>query len=158
MTDSPILFFVIAGLVLGFGAWAGWAVGAHRTRGARRPKPLPDRLWLCDHCQSFNEPEREACYACHRPRPADARSVAPDAEFRIDQRFGRAKDGGGRGSTRPWLGADEPLRDAWLAAHPGTEPAVPANDEAPPMAAEAHEIPPAAGDDTTRTDATPPTT
>jgi len=126
--DSPILFLVIGGLVLLFGAWAGWTVGARR---ARKPKPLPDRLWLCDACHSFNEPERAACYACHRPRPVDARSVVPDTEFQVDQRFGRAKGGGGRGSTRPWLGAAEPLRDAWLAAHPGTELVVPPADDAP---------------------------
>lgn len=128
MPDSPILFLVIGGLVLGFGAWAGWAAGARR---ARKPNPPPNELWLCDACHSFNEPEREACYACHRPRPIDARSVVPDAEFQVDQRSGRAKDGRGRDSTRPWLGADEPLRDAWLAAHPSTEPPVPPADDVP---------------------------
>jgi hypothetical protein len=141
MPDSPILFLVIGGLVLGFGAWAGWTVGARR---ARSPKPPPDRLWLCDGCHSFNEPEREACYGCHRPRPVDARSVVPDAEFHIDQRFGQAADGGGRGSSRPWLGAVDPLRDEWLAGRPSTEPVVPPADEASPPA----------DDDTTRADTT----
>lgn len=97
MPDSPILFLVLGGLILGFGAWAGWTVGARR---ARKPNPLPDRLWLCDACHSFNEPEREVCYGCHRPRAMDARSVVPDAEFHIDQRFGRASDGAGWGSSR----------------------------------------------------------
>ena len=145
MTDGPILFLVIGGLVLGFGAWAGWTVGARRARKSTR---LPGRLWLCDACNSFNPAEREACYGCHRPRPADARSVVPDAGFRVDQRFGRAKDGGGRGSSRPWLGADEPLRDAWLAAHPSTGPVEPSVDQ----------VPPAADDAATTTDATPPAT
>lgn len=150
MPDSPILFLVIGGLVLGFGAWAGWSAGARR---ARKPKPLPDRLWLCDACHSFNEPERAACYACHRPRPMGARSVVPDAEFHVDQRFGRAKDGGGRGSTRLWLGADEPLRDAWLAAHPGPEPAEPPAGEAP---APADDDPTRVADDATRADGSRP--
>lgn len=101
MPDSLILYLVLGGLVLGFGAWAGWIVGARR---ARRPKPVPVRLWLCDACHSFNEPERAACYRCHTVRPVDARSVVPDAEFHVDQRFGRAIDDGGRGSTRPWPG------------------------------------------------------
>jgi len=127
MTDGPVLFLLLGGLILGFGAWAGWTVGAWRR--ARRPETLPDRLWLCDACHSFNDPEREACYSCHRARPPEARSVAPDAEFRVDQHFARAKDGGGRGMSRPWLGADEPLRDAWLAAHPGTDPARPPGDD-----------------------------
>jgi hypothetical protein len=129
MTDGPVLFLLLGGLTLGFAAWAGWTVGARR---ARTPTAPPDRLWLCDACQSFNEPERTACYRCHRPMPAEARSVTPDAEFRVDQHFGPAKDGGGRGMSRPWLGADEPLRDDWLAAHPDGElPVSPAHDTPP---------------------------
>jgi len=116
MTDGPVLFLLLGGLILGFGAWAGWTVGARR---ARRPQPVPDQVWLCDACHSFNEPERGACYACHRARPAEAPTVVPDAEFRLDQQFGRVKDGGGRGASRPWLGGDEPLRDSGPATHPG---------------------------------------
>ena len=129
MPDSPILYLVVGGLVLGFGAWAGWTLGARRAGKAR---PLPGQLWLCDTCHSFNEPEREACYGCHRPRPADARSVVPDAEFHVDQRFGQGEDEGGRGSTRPWLGAVDPLRDEWLVGRPSMEPTVRTPDTAPP--------------------------
>jgi hypothetical protein len=112
--DNLILYLVFGGFALGVGAWAGWTLGARR---ARRPRSLvPDRLWLCDACHSFNEPEREACYGCRRSRPADARSVVPDAEFHIDQRFGRVTD----------------LRDRWLDTRPSAEPVVPPADDASP--------------------------
>lgn len=112
MPDNPILYLGLLGLVIGFSAWAGWTLGARR---AARPIPPPGRLWLCDACHSFNEAERGICYACHRARPGDARTVERDADVHLVQRTGRAIDDGGRGATGPWLGADEPLLDDWLA-------------------------------------------
>ncbi|MEX1169348.1 MAG: hypothetical protein WEE50_04315 [Chloroflexota bacterium] len=124
MPDNPILYLGLLGLIVGFSAWAGWTLGARR---AARPIPPPDVLWLCDACHSFNEPERRACYACHRARPGDARTVERGADFQLVQRTGRPIDDGGRGATGLWLGADEPLLDDWLAGHrapaPAAEPA-----------------------------------
>ncbi len=126
MPDDPLLYLVLASIVLGLGAWAGWNVGARRRR---TPPPLPDEVWLCDGCRSFNDPVRESCYHCHRPRAGDARVVVPDPEFHLDQQLGRAKTSISWGRSSPWLGAEEPLRDAWLAeqaraselARPGPE-------------------------------------
>lgn len=118
MPESPIVYLLLAGLVLLICASAGWNFGGRRKKKRRI---LPDHVWLCPSCTSFNDPAQDACYHCRRPRPADARFVVPDAEFHIEQRFGPAKGAGGRGASSPWLGADEPLRDAWLAGHP-TEP------------------------------------
>ncbi len=128
MPDSPTLFLVIGGLILGLGALAGWTAGARR---ARKRRPIPDRLWLCDACHSFNEPKRDVCYGCRRPRPVGALSVVPDADFRIAQRFGRTIDGGGRGSSRPWLGADEPLLHESQVAHLNRRPVGPPAVETP---------------------------
>jgi len=126
--DSPILFLVLGGLVLGFTAWAGWAMGARR---ARRLKPLPDSVWLCPACRSINEPDRDACYHCRAPRPSDARTIVPEVEFHVDQRFGREIDDGGRGGTGAWLGAEEPLLDAWLARRSTAATLEPTADDAP---------------------------
>ena len=119
MPDNPVVYLALLGLVIGFSAWAGWTFGARRT-----PRPIPPlgRLWLCDACHSFNEPERGACYACHRARPGDAWTVERDADFHLVQRTGRAIDGGGWGATGPWLGADEPLLDDWVTSHPAPAP------------------------------------
>ena len=117
MPDSPVLYLALLGLVVGVSAWAGWSLGARRRRDPTANPP--SEVWLCDGCRSYNEPARLACYACHRPRTSDARTVAPDPVFRIDQHIGRPFEDGGRGTTRPWLGADEPLLDDWLAARHG---------------------------------------
>jgi hypothetical protein len=119
---NPLLFLVVGGLVLGLGAYAGWSIGARRVR---KPAALPDRLWLCDACRSFNEPEREVCYRCHRERAIDARSVVPDATFHVDQRFGQVKGGDGRGASRPWLGSDDPILDRWRSADRDGNPVAP---------------------------------
>lgn len=120
MPDSPIVYLLLAGLVSAFGAWAGWNFGGRRKR--KKQRVLPDLVWLCPSCSSFNDPPHEACYHCRRRRPADAQFVVPDAEFHIEQRFGPTNGDGDRGASKPWLGAEEPLRDASLAGHPIQEP------------------------------------
>ena len=120
MPSDPLLYLALMAIVLGGGVWLGWTVGAPRRREGRRSRPLPHELWLCDRCRSFNEPERQVCYQCRRERPPEAPTVAPTATFEIVQRFGAGSgDGGVRGPSRPWLGVDEPLRERWLATHPG---------------------------------------
>jgi hypothetical protein len=114
--DNPVLYLGVLGLVVALSAWAGWNLGAKRTK-TRTARP-PSELWLCDGCHSFNVPTRATCYACHRPRAADARTVAPDTVFQLEQRFGRPIDDGSSIVARLWLAAEEPLLDAWLAAHP----------------------------------------
>lgn len=111
MPDNAVAFLVVATIVLGFGAWAGWNFGGRRNE---KPAILPDRVWLCDACKSFNDPTHLTCYRCHRPRRADAREVEPDPEFHIDQQLGRSKTSISWGASSPWLAAEEPLRDAWL--------------------------------------------
>jgi hypothetical protein len=110
MPDA-LVFFVAATVVLLFAAWAGWNVGGRRSG---KPSILPDRVWLCDACKSFNDPTHATCYRCHRPRPTDAREIVPDAEFKVDQQLGRSKTSVAWGASSPWLAAEEPLRDAWL--------------------------------------------
>ncbi len=120
---EPLVFFSAAAVVLLFAAWAGWTVGGRRDR---KPPILPDRVWLCDACTSFNDPTHLTCYRCHQPRAIDAREVEPDPEFKIDQQLGKSKTSIGWGASSPWLAADEPLRDAWLAERarsPGAAPA-----------------------------------
>jgi hypothetical protein len=144
MPESPILYLALLGLVIGSAAWAGWTLGARRR--ANQPKPLPAQLWLCEACHSFNELERMICYACRRVRPVDAQTVTPDVEFRVDQHMARPIDHGGRGASRPWLGADEPLLDSWLTAHPGVvRPGPSADDEATPIGSTADETSPTQG-------------
>jgi hypothetical protein len=128
MPDAP-LFLIAASVVLLFSAWAGWNVGGRRNR---KPPILPDRVWLCDACKSFNDPTHVACYRCHRPRSVDAREVEPDPEFKIDQQLGRSKSSLDWGPSSPWLAAEEPLRDAWLSerARP-TEAALAASEPDP---------------------------
>lgn len=111
MPDNALAFFIIAAIVLGFGAWAGWNFGGRRNE---KPAILPDRVWLCDNCTSFNDPTHLTCYRCHESRRADAREVEPDPEFHIDQHLGRSKTSVSWGASSPWLAAEEPLRDAWL--------------------------------------------
>lgn len=111
MPDNPIIYVIIAAIVLGFGAWAGWSFGGRRHE---KPAILPDRVWLCDSCKSFNDPTHLTCYRCHEPRRADAREVEPDPEFHVDQHLGRSKTSVSWGASSPWLAAEEPLRDAWL--------------------------------------------
>lgn len=116
MPDSPILYLVLAGFVLWACAYAGWSFGG---RQKKKRRILPSHVWLCPSCTSFNDPVNEACYHCHRRRPLDVQFVVPDTEFHMEQRFGPMNGDGDRGPSRPWLGAEEPLRDAWLAGHPG---------------------------------------
>ena len=111
MPDNAVAFLVVATIVLGFGAWAGWNFGGRRNE---KPAILPDRFWLCDSCKSFNDPTHLTCYRCHEPRRADAREIEPDPEFHVDQHFGRSKTSVSWGASGPWLAAEEPLRDAWL--------------------------------------------
>lgn len=111
MPDDAFAFLVIAAIVLGFGAWAGWNFGGRRQD---RPAILPDRVWLCDSCKSFNDPTHLTCYRCHEPHRADAREIEPDPEFHVDQHLGRSRTSVSWGASSPWLAAEEPLRDAWL--------------------------------------------
>ena len=105
MPDTIV--FLIAGIVvLLFASWAGWHVGG--WRGNTKPPILPDRVWLCDACSSFNDPTHATCYRCHRPRPADAREIEPDPEFHIDQQLGRSKSSLDWGASSPWLAALQP--------------------------------------------------
>jgi hypothetical protein len=111
MPDDPLVYLVATAIVFGLCAWAGWEVAGRR---ARKPDILPDRVWLCDGCKSFNDPTHLTCYACHRVRPDDARYVAPDPNFHVDQQLGRQKGSTQLGASSPWLAGEEPLRDAWL--------------------------------------------
>ena len=112
MLADPLVFVVVGAIILGFAAWAGWNVGGWRRD---RSHVLPDQVWLCDGCHSFNDPTHLTCYACHRPRRLDARVVEPDPEFHLDQQLGRSKTSVSWGASSPWLAGEEPLRDAWLA-------------------------------------------
>jgi hypothetical protein len=79
-----ILFLVAAGV--------GWDLGGRRRR---KPRPLPAEWWICEACRSVNEPDKPICYACDRPRSADAQ-VLPTADvFRVDQRLGGTRHDGG---------------------------------------------------------------
>jgi hypothetical protein len=133
MPEDPLLYLALMAVLLGGGVWLGWTLGARGPRERRKPTALPLEIWLCERCRSFNEPERELCYRCHRERPADAPSFEPNRTFRIEQRFGMTfGDPGMRGPSRPWLAADEPLLDRWLAGHPGPPAVNPAPEtEAP---------------------------
>lgn len=134
MPDNGLLFFVAAAIVLGFGAWAGWNVAGRRTA---KPAILPDRVWLCDACKSFNDPTHATCYRCHRPRPADARYVEPDPEFHVTQQLGRTKGSTNLGASSPWLAGEEPLRDVWLTEQArAAEQAIAASDVAPAFSTE----------------------
>jgi hypothetical protein len=134
MPDSPLLYLIAVAVVFAVAAWAGWAIA-----GRRPPKPsvLPDRVWLCEGCQSFNDPTHVTCYRCHRPRPIDARYVEPDPEFHVDQQLGRPKGSTQLGASNPWLAGEEPLRDAWLAER--ARASEPASEPAPDRAAPAPE-------------------
>jgi hypothetical protein len=131
MPDNAFVFFILAAIVLGFGAWAGWSFGGRRQD---KPAILPDRVWLCDSCKSFNDPTHLTCYRCHQPRRADAREIEPDAEFHVDQHLGRSKTSVSWGPSSPWLAAEEPLRDAWLSerAH-ASEQALADSEPAPAL-------------------------
>lgn len=111
MPDT-IVFLIAGVVVLLFASWAGWHVGGWRRN--TKPPILPDRVWLCDACKSFNDPTHLTCYRCHQPRAADAREIEPDPDFHIDQQLGRSKSSLDWGASSPWLAADDPLRDAWL--------------------------------------------
>ncbi len=136
MTDDVFLYFGSVVVVFAVAAWAGWAVAGRR---APKPQVLPDHVWLCESCTSFNDPTHLTCYRCHRPRAVDAREVEPDPDFKIDQQLGRSKSSLDWGASSPWLAADEPLRDAWLAerarsieAPAGSEPTVATPSGEPP--------------------------
>jgi hypothetical protein len=129
MPDSPFVFFAAAIAVLLIAAWAGWQVGGRR---ASKPKILPDRVWLCDNCKSFNDPTHLTCYRCHQPRADDARFVEPDPDFHVTQQLGRPKGSTILGASSPWLAGEEPLRDAWLSEH--ARPAEQALAESEPAA------------------------
>ena len=129
MPDNALAFLVIAAVVLGFGAWAGWNFGG---RHKEEPAILPDRVWLCDSCKSFNDPTHLTCYRCHQPRRTDAREVVPDAEFHVDQHLGRSKTSVSWGASSPWLAAEEPLRDAWLSERARASEQALAESEAAP--------------------------
>ena len=133
MPDDPLISIIVGAIFLAFAAWAGWNVGGWR-RGRRddRHAVVPAQVWLCDGCHSFNDPTNETCYRCHRPRAADARVVEPDPEFHLDQQLGRTKTSVSWGASNPWLAADEPLRDAWLAERARTTEAAPAGSEPGP--------------------------
>ena len=128
MPDSPLLYLTAVALVFAIAAWAGWAIAGRR---AAKPSVLPDRVWLCDGCRSFNDPTHTTCYRCHRPRPADAREVEPDPEFRVAQQLGRQKGSTQLGASgTPWLAGEEPLRDAWLADRARASEPAPDDDDA----------------------------
>ena len=128
MPDSPLLYLIAVAVVFAIAAWAGWAIAGRR---APKPSVLPDRVWLCDNCHSFNDPTHATCYRCHRPRPIDAREIEPDPEFRVDQQLGRPKGSTQLGASgTPWLAGEEPLRDAWLADR--ARASEPAPEEPPP--------------------------
>lgn len=128
MPSDALLFLALTIAVFAFAAWAGWNVAGRRER---KPPILPDRVWLCETCKSFNDPTHATCYHCHRPRPIDAREVVPDPEFHIDQQLGRQKTSTQLGASSPWLAGEEPLRDAWLAEQArASELALPAAEAA----------------------------
>lgn len=130
MPGDALLFLVLMIVVFVLAAWAGWSVAARRER---KPPILPDRVWLCEACKSFNDPTHATCYRCHRPRPIDAREVVPDPEFHIDQQLGRTKGSTNLGASSPWLASEEPLRDAWLTERAGaTKLAAPPPDDPSP--------------------------
>ena len=129
MSSDLVLYFGAVVVVFAFAAWAGWAVAGRR---ASTPKILPDRVWLCAACKSFNDPTHATCYRCHQPRPDDAQFVVPDPEFRIDQQLGRSKGSTQLGASSPWLAGEEPLRDAWLSEQArASEQALQASEPAP---------------------------
>lgn len=129
MPDGPLLYLVSVAIVFAVCAWAGWEVAGRR---ARKPQILPDRVWLCDACKSFNDPTHLTCYRCHRPREVDARFVAPDPNFRVDQQLGRQKGSTDLGASSPWLAGEEPLRDEWLTERArATEQALEESEPAP---------------------------
>lgn len=129
MSGDTLLYFGAVVVVFAFAAWAGWAVAGRR---ASRPKLLPDRVWLCPTCSSFNDPTHQTCYRCHQPRPDDARFIAPDPEFKVDQQLGRPKGSTQLGASSPWLAGEEPLRDAWLSERArASEQALEASEPAP---------------------------
>ena len=129
MSGDTLLYFGAVVVVFAFAAWAGWAVAGRR---AARPKLLPDRVWLCPACSSFNDPTHQTCYRCHQPRPDDARFIAPDPEFKVDQQLGRPKGSTQLGASSPWLAGEEPLRDAWLSERArASEQALEASEPAP---------------------------
>jgi hypothetical protein len=140
MPDDPLVSFIVGSIVLAIAAWAGWSVGGwRRGRHDDRHQVVPAQVWLCDGCLSFNDPTHETCYRCHHPRPADARVVEPDPEFHLDQQLGRSKTSVSWGASSPWLAADEPLRDAWLAERARAAEGVQAGSAATPGAGEAPE-------------------
>jgi len=116
VSNDALVFLVALTVVFLVCAWAGWNIAARRER---KPPVMPDRVWLCDACRSFNDPTHLTCYRCHRPRPVEAREIVPDPEFRIDQRLGSQRTSTQLGASRPWLASEEPLRDAWLAGRAG---------------------------------------
>jgi len=129
MPDNAPLFFAAGIAVLLIAAWAGWNVGGRR---ASKPKILPDRVWLCDNCSSFNDPTHETCYRCHQPRKVDARFIEPDPDFHVSQQLGRPKGSTILGASSPWLAGEEPLRDVWLSEHARpTEEALAESEPAP---------------------------
>ncbi len=133
MPSDPLVYVVVGSIVLAIAAWAGWSVGGwRRGRPAERQAVVPAHVWLCEGCHSFNDPTHETCYRCHRPRATDARMVEPDPEFHLDQQLGRSKTSVSWGASSPWLAADEPLRDAWLAERARAADAAPAGPETGP--------------------------
>lgn len=129
MPDSPLLYLVSVAVVFAICAWAGWAVAGRR---ASKPQILPDRVWLCAACKSFNDPTHLTCYRCHQPRPVDPTYVTPDPDFHVDQQLGRQKGSTQLGASSPWLAGEEPLRDAWLSERArATEQALQASEPAP---------------------------
>ncbi len=134
MPSDPLVYLVVGSIVLAFAAWAGWSVGGWRRD---RRHILPDQVWLCEGCHSFNDPTHETCYRCHRERADDARVVEPDPEFHLDQQLGNTKTSVSWGASSPWLAADEPLRDTWLAERARPAEATPAGTAAKPEAGDA---------------------
>lgn len=129
MPGDTLVYFGAVVVVFAFAAWAGWAVAGRRKT---EPKLLPDRVWLCDACKSFNDPTHTTCYRCHQPRPADATYLAPEPEFRVDQQLGRPKGSTQLGRSSAWLAGEEPLRDAWLSEQArASEQALQASEPAP---------------------------
>jgi hypothetical protein len=129
MPDAPLVYLVSVAVVFAVCAWAGWEVAGRR---ARKPDILPERVWLCDRCKSFNDPTHLTCYRCHEPRPVDATYVTPDPEFHVDQQLGRQKGSTQLGASSPWLAGEEPLRDAWLTERArASEQALEASEPAP---------------------------
>jgi hypothetical protein len=133
MPDDPLVFLALTVIVFAVAAWAGWTVAARRDR---TPPALPDTVWLCEACRSYNDPTHLTCYRCHRARPIDAREVVPDRHFHVAQQLGRRKDSTQLGASRPWLAGEEPLRDAWLTGRDRSdEPAPPPAEPGPAASA-----------------------